>query len=157
VPRINFLNDINHVVKFVMKMNNFLPFCLFGDSQPQKTSEFTYGRQPVLLISSFPCLHCHRRVGDSCHKSYSPSKLPVEPSVNEALSACHVCPRLTRSFPAGHFVTSSALYINQPSFHVFGVAHMYVGVEMFLSTNFISYRHGVLLHYLGFLANVTEN
>jgi hypothetical protein len=37
------------------------------------------------------------------------------------------------------------------------VAYMYIGADFVLYTNFISNRSGVLLNYLGFLANVTEN
>lgn len=96
-------------------------------------------------------------VWESCHKSYSQPKLPVEMSFNTALSTCHVCPRLTHLFPAGHFVTSSTLCTNQGITSYFMVTHMYVEVDFILYTNSVSNRSGVLLNCLGFLVNATEN
>ena len=110
-------------------MKNFPPFCLFGESQTHKTSDFIYDRQPVLFVPSPFFITIDE--WESCHKSYSQPKLPVELSVNKALSACHVCPRLTHLFPAGHFVTSSTLCTNQSIASCFMVAHMYVGLDFF--------------------------
>ena len=98
-------------------MKHFPPFCLFGESRPHKTSEFIYDRQPVLFVSSF-LFFISIDVWESCHTSYFQPKLPVELTVNKALSACQVCPRLTHLFPAGHFVTSSTLSQIRESLHV---------------------------------------
>jgi len=112
-------------------MKNFPPFCLFGESQPHKhpnlsmiDSQFSLFLPSLFFISI--------DVWESCHKSHSQPKLPVELSGNKALSACHVCPRLSHLFPAGHFVTSSTLCTNQGINSCFMVTHMYVGVEFFV-------------------------
>jgi len=64
-------------------------------------------------------------------------KLPVELCVNKALSACHVCPRLTHLFLAGHFVTSCTLCKNQSITSCFIVAHMYVRLDCFVQKLFL--------------------
>jgi hypothetical protein len=146
--------DILNLVKFyVIEMEDFPPFCLIGESQPHKTSEFIYYSQFSLFLPSLSFTAVSE--WETPATSYIPN-LNYLLSVNKALSACHVCPRLTRLFPVGHFVTSSTLCINQSIASCFMVAHMYIAVDL-LFTSFTSRRNGVLLNYLGFLSTITEN